>query len=127
MPGIMSVLSYGIGTILGFAFVGLLVFWFVALSRGAEVAGCWLDTLRRRLVSVSSGGQRRCNVNYVSNMNKEIDMIAHSCGCRHSRELRREHVRIVDSADRSVAFNMLYHYPQTKNRLQTEKYPARSS
>lgn len=49
--------------------------------------------------------------NYVSNMNKEIDMIAHSCGCRHARELRREHVRIVESANRSVAFNMLYPYP----------------
>ncbi|HKB83599.1 MAG TPA: FMN-binding glutamate synthase family protein [Burkholderiales bacterium] len=52
--------------------------------------------------------------NYVSNMNKEIDMIAHSCGCRHARELRREHVRIVESANQSVAFNMLYPYP--KNR-----------
>ncbi|HEX7962737.1 MAG TPA: FMN-binding glutamate synthase family protein, partial [Terriglobales bacterium] len=55
--------------------------------------------------------------NYVLNMNKEIDMIAHSCGCRHSRELRREHVRIVESANRSVAFNMLYPYPKTKQDL----------
>ena len=31
--------------------------------------------------------------NYVTNMNKEIDMIAHSCGLP-ARELRREHVRI---------------------------------
>ncbi|HEX4985651.1 MAG TPA: FMN-binding glutamate synthase family protein [Burkholderiales bacterium] len=52
--------------------------------------------------------------NYVANMNKEIDMIAHSCGCRHARELRREHVRIVESANRSVAFNMLYPYPDAK-------------
>jgi glutamate synthase domain-containing protein 2 len=52
--------------------------------------------------------------NYVSNMNKEIDMIAHSCGCRHSRELRREHVRIVESANQSVAFNMLYPYPKVR-------------
>ena len=49
--------------------------------------------------------------NYVRNMNKEIDMIAHSCGCRHARELRREHVRIVQSANQSVALNMLYPYP----------------
>jgi glutamate synthase domain-containing protein 2 len=53
--------------------------------------------------------------NYVSNMNKEIDMIAHSCGCRHARELRREHVRIVESANQSIAFNMLYPYPKTKH------------
>lgn len=49
--------------------------------------------------------------NYVGNMNSEIDMIAHSCGCRHARELRREHVRIVQSANESVAMNMLYPYP----------------
>ena len=55
--------------------------------------------------------------NYVSNMNKEIDMIAHSCGCRHARELRREHVRIVESANQSVAFNMLYPYPKIRQEL----------
>ena len=49
--------------------------------------------------------------NYVKNMNKEIDMIAHSCGCRHARELKREHVRIVLSANQSMALNMLYPYP----------------
>ena len=49
--------------------------------------------------------------NYVQNMNKEIDMIAHSCGCRHARELKREHVRIVRSANESVALNMLHPYP----------------
>jgi glutamate synthase domain-containing protein 2 len=49
--------------------------------------------------------------NYCRNMNKEIDMIAHSCGCRHARELRREHVRIVRSAGDSIALNMLYPYP----------------
>jgi glutamate synthase domain-containing protein 2 len=48
---------------------------------------------------------------YVRNMNKEIDMIGHSCGCRHARELRRSHVRIVQSANQSTAMNMLYPYP----------------
>jgi hypothetical protein len=38
-------------------------------------------------------------------------MIAHSCGCRHARELKREHVRIVQSANQSIALNMLYPYP----------------
>ena len=46
------------------------------------------------------------------NMNKEIDMIAHSCGCRHARELKREHVRVVESANRSLALNMMYPYPK---------------
>jgi glutamate synthase domain-containing protein 2 len=49
--------------------------------------------------------------NYAKNMNKEIDMIAHSCGCRHARELKREHVRIVQSANHSIALNMMYPYP----------------
>ena len=57
--------------------------------------------------------------NYVANMNKEIDMIAHSCGCRHARELRREHVRIVESANQSIAFNMLYPYPKIRQERQS--------
>jgi hypothetical protein len=38
-------------------------------------------------------------------------MIAHSCGLRHARELRREHVRITDANGRTTALNMLYPYP----------------
>ena len=53
---------------------------------------------------------------YAINMNREIDMIAHSCGLRHAREFRREHVRIVETANRSVALNVLYPYPQQKRR-----------
>ncbi len=57
--------------------------------------------------------------NYAIGMNKEIDMIAHSCGCRHARELRREHVRIVQSAGQSIALNMLHPYPEARARLKT--------
>jgi glutamate synthase domain-containing protein 2 len=53
---------------------------------------------------------------YALNMNKEIDMIAHSCGLRHAREFRREHVRIVETANRSVALNIMYPYPEPKPR-----------
>src|SRR5688572_16406163 len=55
--------------------------------------------------------------NYAMNMNKEIDMIAHSCGVRHARELRREHVRIVQASGQSVALNMLYPYPELKVQM----------
>lgn len=48
---------------------------------------------------------------YCQNMNKEIDMIAHSCGLRHAREFRREHVRIVQPTGQSIALNVLYPYP----------------
>lgn len=54
---------------------------------------------------------------YVNNMNREIDMISHSCGVRHARELRREHVRIVQGAGHSSALNMLYPYPEPKPRV----------
>ena len=49
--------------------------------------------------------------NYAKGMNREIDMIAHSCGLKHARELRREHVRLVQTAGNSMAMNMLYPYP----------------
>ncbi len=52
--------------------------------------------------------------NYAKMMNQEIEMIAHSCGLTHARELRREHVRIVQQAGRSVALNMLYPYPKSQ-------------
>src|SRR5688572_26635365 len=55
--------------------------------------------------------------NYAMNMNREIDMIAHSCGVRHARELRREHVRIVQASGQSVALNMLYPYPELKAQM----------
>jgi glutamate synthase domain-containing protein 2 len=52
--------------------------------------------------------------NYCNNINKEIEMIAHSCGLRHPREFRREHVRIVQRHGRSLALNVLYPYPKPK-------------
>ncbi|MEO5677822.1 MAG: FMN-binding glutamate synthase family protein [Usitatibacter sp.] len=55
--------------------------------------------------------------NYANNMNREIDMIAHSCGVRHARELRREHVRIVQANCQSIALNMIYPYQEPKARV----------
>ena len=52
--------------------------------------------------------------NYATNFNHEIDMIAHSCGLQHARELRREHIRIVETAGKSVALNILHPYPEIK-------------
>ena len=50
--------------------------------------------------------------NYARSMNREIDMIAHSCGVPHARALQREHVRIVESAGRSAALSSLFPYPE---------------
>ena len=52
---------------------------------------------------------------YCRNMNKEIDMIAHSCGLKHAREFRREHVRIMQSSGHSEALNRLYPYPALRD------------
>jgi len=65
--------------------------------------------------------------NYARNMNKEIDMIAHCCGCRHGRELKREHVRIVQTANQSIALNMLYPYPVIGSRPASKQATAAAS
>jgi glutamate synthase domain-containing protein 2 len=65
--------------------------------------------------------------NYAINMGKEIDMIAHSCGCRHARELKREHVRIVQTANQSIALNMLYPYPIVGSRIAAPQATPRSA
>ena len=54
--------------------------------------------------------------NYCINMNKEIDMLAHSCGLKHAREFGREHVRIVQADGFSKAMNMMYPYPEPLRR-----------
>jgi glutamate synthase domain-containing protein 2 len=64
--------------------------------------------LQRGLV-VEEKSQRVAN--YVSTMNHELDMIAHSCGLRHARELRRRHARIVQPAGNSLPLDVLYPYP----------------
>jgi len=48
---------------------------------------------------------------YALAVNHELDLLAHSCGLRHPREFRREHVRIVQSAGKSLLLEDLYPYP----------------
>jgi hypothetical protein len=55
---------------------------------------------------------------YLRVANYAIDMIAHSRGCRHARELQRETVRIVESTGRGVALNMLYPYSEKRTGVQ---------
>jgi hypothetical protein len=82
MSGMLGIVSYGLGTVVGFIVIGVLIFWFIQ------------DITQ----------------------NKEIDMIAQSCGCRQARELRREHLRIVQNACQSVAMNFLYPYPEPSSK-----------
>ncbi|MCM8594304.1 FMN-binding glutamate synthase family protein [Accumulibacter sp.] len=64
--------------------------------------------LQRGLVVEDKAGRVAA---YCRNMNREVEMIAHSCGLHHARELRREHVRIVQPSGQSIALNVLHPYP----------------
>ena len=46
--------------------------------------------------------------NFVTKMEKEVGIIAHSCGVRDPRRLRRYHCRIVQSDGRSIPMTELY-------------------
>ncbi len=46
--------------------------------------------------------------NYVANMEKEVGTIAHSCGVREPRQLKRGHARIVTELGQSVPLDILY-------------------
>lgn len=48
--------------------------------------------------------------NYARCVNNEVDKLAHSCGLRNAREFRRQHVRIVENANRSVPLDVLFPY-----------------
>ena len=48
---------------------------------------------------------------YARNLNREVDMLAHSCGLRHARQFRRQHARIVQVAGHSEALDVVYPYP----------------
>ena len=45
---------------------------------------------------------------YSESMHKEIGVIAHSCGVREPRQLRRFHCRVVQDDGRSVPLDELY-------------------
>ena len=46
--------------------------------------------------------------NYVENMVHEVGVVAHSCGVREPRELRRFHARIVTESGRSFPLDEIY-------------------
>ena len=51
-------------------------------------------------------------MNYQQNMEREVGMIAHSCGVHEPRELRRFHARIVTENGLSIGLDELY--PQSE-------------
>jgi hypothetical protein len=49
--------------------------------------------------------------NYARHINQELDILAHSCGLHHAREFRREHIRLIQLAGRSLSMAELWPYP----------------
>ena len=47
-------------------------------------------------------------MHYAKNMAKEVGVIAHSCGVREPRQLRRQHARVVTENGLSVPLNKLH-------------------
>ncbi len=45
---------------------------------------------------------------YVHNLNHAVEIIAHSCGVKEPRALKRHHVRIVQSGGKSIPMNEIY-------------------
>ncbi len=48
--------------------------------------------------------------NYAAWVNMEVDVLAHACGLGNAREFRREHVRIVQQAGRSLGLDEIHPY-----------------
>ena len=46
--------------------------------------------------------------NFVKNMNYEVGVLAHSCGVREPRELKRFHARVVTENGRSIPLDEMY-------------------
>lgn len=90
-----------------------------AIRRNYPVIGSygWLDALfdtvlQRGIESAPDfiKAQRKAQrvANYVKNVTHEVGTIAHSCGVRNPRELRRFHARVVQANGISVALDELY-------------------
>jgi glutamate synthase domain-containing protein 2 len=54
---------------------------------------------------------------YVDNMVREVGVIAHSCGAREPRLLRRYHCRVVVEHGKSIPLDTLYPDPQPKRSV----------
>lgn len=85
---------------------------------------CHSDTCPTGITTQDKKLQKGLNVSikaervaaYASWMNKEIDMIAHSCGLQSAHEFSREHARIVATADKSMPMHEAHPYPKGKLR-----------
>lgn len=54
--------------------------------------------------------------NYQTNLVHEVEVIAHSCGVREPRQLKRHHVRIVQENGKSILLSDLVPYPKESKK-----------
>ncbi len=62
--------------------------------------------------------------NYAKNMEKEVGVIAHSCGVHEPRRLKRYHVRIQTDTGKSIPMDRLWPYPEPGEALKAEATAA---
>ncbi|MFZ5492672.1 MAG: FMN-binding glutamate synthase family protein [Pseudomonadota bacterium] len=61
---------------------------------------------------------------FARNMEKEIAMIAHSCGVPQPRALGRQHARMMGEQGRSVGLDALYPVPPLRPEARSDSRPA---
>jgi glutamate synthase domain-containing protein 2 len=64
--------------------------------------------LQKGLVVADKAGRV---ANYAAWVNLELDVLAHACGLATAREFRREHVRIVQQAGKSLGLDKIHPFP----------------
>ena len=80
-----------------------------ALQCNRNTCPTGITTHNKRLQRGLNPENKAIRVNqYARQMSREIEIIAHSCGVREPRRLRRHHCRIVTETGRSVPLDELY-------------------
>lgn len=83
-----------------------------AMQCGKDTCPTGITTHNPRLQKGLNPDHKALRVmNYQQNMEREVGMIAHSCGVHEPRELRRFHARIVTGNGLSVSLDELYPEP----------------
>ncbi|MGI9419178.1 MAG: FMN-binding glutamate synthase family protein [Geminicoccaceae bacterium] len=62
--------------------------------------------------------------NYAKNMEKEVGVIAHSCGVHEPRRLKRYHVRIQTDTGKSIPMSELWPYPEPGEAIRAPSQTA---
>ncbi len=89
-----------------------------ALQCNQNTCPTGITTHNKRLQKGLNPGVKAERVrHYVENMVHEVGVIAHSCGVREPRELRRFHARMVTESGRSVPLDELYAEADVAHRL----------